>query len=237
MDSSGRSFRAPRSARSRCSSPARRSLWALLVAWRCFVPARPSLPGISGALDSFRQFQRRLRLLSRSAFAGHAAGGHRRGIPHPHLFRRLHVGRSELLPLLRLPESVHVFHADAGAGQQLPGDVHRVGGRGAGVVSADRVLVHERFGGVGRKESVHRQPHRRLRISDCPVPDHPAFRLADVHPGVRAGGADRAGKRRRGIAYRDRNSADGGRLRQVGADSALRLAAGCDGRPDAGLAL
>ena len=26
------------------------------------------------------------------------------------------------------------------------------------------------------KESVHRQPHRRFRISDRAVPDHPAFR-------------------------------------------------------------
>ena len=32
----------------------------------------------------------------------------------------------------------------------------------------------------------------------------------------------------------DWHSVDGGSVRQVGADSALRLAAGCDGRPDAG---
>ena len=45
----------------------------------------------------------------------------------------------------------------------------------------------------------------------------------------------RAGNRRRRPAHRDRPAADGRRRRQVGADSALRLAAGRDGRPDAGL--
>ena len=43
-----------------------------------------------------------------------------------------------------------------------------------------------------------------------------------------------AGDRWRRTADGDRNSVDGWRLRQVGADSALRLAAGRDGRPDAG---
>ncbi len=38
-----------------------------------------------------------------------------------------------------------------------------------------------------------------------------------------------------GVADRDRHPADGGRVRQIGADSALRLAAGRDGRPYAGL--
>ena len=167
--------------------------WALSVALR-FSSVRPSLPGICGPLDPLRQFQRRLRFLSRPTFAGHAAGRHRSRIPHPHLLRRLHVGRPRLLPLLQLPEPVHVLHADAGAGQQLPADVHRLGGRGPGVVSADRVLVHERFGGVGGKESVHRQPHRRLRISDRPVPDHSAFRLAGLYEGIRSGPAHRCRK-------------------------------------------
>ena len=175
---------------------------------------RPSLPGISGPLDPLRQFQRRLRFISRSTLAGHAAGRHRSGIPHPHLFRRLHVGRPQLLPLLRLPEPVHVFHADAGAGQQLPADVHRLGGRGPGVVSADRVLVHERFGGIGGKESVHRQPHRRLRIPDRTLPDHSAFRLAGLHEGIRLRRASPRRSGNRDSAHHSRNSADGGRLRQ-----------------------
>ncbi len=44
-----------------------------------------------------------------------------------------------------------------------------------------------------------------------------------------------AGDCGRRTAHGDWHSADGGRVRQVGADSALRLAAGCDGRPDSGL--
>ena len=43
-----------------------------------------------------------------------------------------------------------------------------------------------------------------------------------------------AGDRQRRAAHRDRNSADGGRLRQVGADSALCLAARRHGRPNSG---
>ena len=144
------------------------------------------------------------------------------------------MGRSQLLPLLRLPEPVHVFHADADPGQQLPGDVHRVGGRGPRVVSADRILVHQRLGGIGWKKSLHRQPHRRLRIPDCTVPDHPALRHAELHSSLRTGPAHRAGNCRGRPPHRDRHSADGRRLRQVGADSALRLAAGCHGRSDAG---
>ena len=38
--------------------------------------------------------------------------------------------RRRLLPLLRLPESVHVLHAHVGAGRQLSADVRRLGGRG-----------------------------------------------------------------------------------------------------------
>ena len=49
------------------------------------------------------------------------------------------------------------------------------------------------------------------------------------------GAAARGRERRRRASDRDRDSADGRRVRQVGADSALRLAAGRDGRPDAGL--
>ena len=68
--------------------------------------------------------------------------------------------------------------------KQLPADVHRVGRRGSGVVSADRVLVHQRFGCCRRQEGIHRQPHRRLRISDCAVSADQAFRIARLHAGI-----------------------------------------------------
>ncbi len=50
-----------------------------------------SLPRILCTLDPLGQLQRRLRVLSRSAFAGHVASGHGSWISDPHLFGRLHV--------------------------------------------------------------------------------------------------------------------------------------------------
>ena len=138
-----------------------------------------------------------LRVLSRSAHAGHAAGRDRRRLPDPYLFGRLHVGGRRLLPLLHLPEPVHVLHAHAGAGRQLSADVHRLGRRGPRVLSADRFLVHQRFGRLRRKESIHRQPHRRLRLPDRAVPADQAFRLAGFRPGLSAVAAAARGDRRR----------------------------------------
>jgi len=57
---------------------------------------------------------------------------------------------------------------DAGAGQQLSDDVSSGGARGSGlgIVSADRVLVHQRIFQPGRsrgkKKAFHRQPNRRF---------------------------------------------------------------------------
>src|SRR5213078_724065 len=47
-------------------------------------------------------------------------------------------------------------HVDAGACEQLSGDVYRLGGRGTGVVSADWILFPARFRRIGRQESIHR---------------------------------------------------------------------------------
>src|ERR1022692_3815093 len=56
-------------------------------------------------------------------------------------FARLHGARRGLLPFLRLHEPVHVLHAHAGAGGQLPGDVRGLGRRGVMQLSADRLLL------------------------------------------------------------------------------------------------
>src|SRR5438105_2347790 len=80
-------------------------------------------------VNSLRQLPGGLRVLPRPACAGDAAGCYRCWLPDSHLLRRLHVGRERLLPLLRLPEPFHVFHADADPGEQLPADVHWLGGR------------------------------------------------------------------------------------------------------------
>src|SRR5262249_41884726 len=74
-----------------------------------------------------------------------------------------------------LSEPVHVLHAHAGARQQLFVAVYRLGGGGARFVSSDRLLVHQGFRNLGRQEGVHRQPHRRLRISDRAVLDDQHF--------------------------------------------------------------
>ena len=61
------------------------------------------------------------------------------------------------------------------------------------------------------------------------------FGTLQYRSAVAAGQPVSGGERGRRTADRDRPAAAGGRDRQVGADSALRLAAGRDGRPDAGL--
>ncbi len=131
-------------------------------------------------LDGGGQLLRRLRLLARPAVAGHAADRHRRRLRHPHLLRRLHGARGRLLPLLRLPQPLHVLHADADPGQQLSADVRRLGGRRPGVVPAHRLLVPEALGGECRQEGVHHQPCRRLRIPDRAVSADQALRNAAV---------------------------------------------------------
>ena len=190
--------------------------------------------GISGALDARWRIQRGFCLLPGPAFPGHAAGGDGRGISDPRLQHWLYVGGPKFLPVLHLSEPVPVLHADPGTGWQLSPDVCGMGRRGSGFLSADRVLVYERLGRLGGQEGVHRQPYRRLRLSDWAVPDHPAFRFAELYTCVRGCRAIGAGNRRRGISDGNCIVADGWSGGKVGADSLVCLAAGRDGRPNAG---
>ena len=103
---------------------------------------------------------RRCRLPARSAVLHLAAVRDRRGHAHPHLLDRLHGARRRLLPLLRLPEPVHVLHADADPGEQLCADVRRLGGRGPVLVPADRLLLPAPLGLDRGEQGIHRQPHR-----------------------------------------------------------------------------
>ena len=138
--------------------------------------------------------------------------------------------------LLLVPEPLRLVHAGAGARRQLPGDVRRLGRRRPLLVPADRLLVHEEVGRRRRQEGVHRQPHRRLRVHPRDAADVRDLRRRSTSRSVAAAAAARAP--RDGRLGRDDHrdaAAVPRRDRQVGADSALRLAAGRDGRPDAGL--
>ena len=84
-----------------------------------------------------------------------------------------------------------------------------------------------------RQESFHREPHRRLRLLAWHVSaSFSDFRDAGFQPGCFSDAAGEAASG--GVLTADRAAAVRGRLRQVGAVSAVRLAAGCHGRPHAG---
>ena len=78
------------------------------------------------------------------AVGGDDAGRHGRRLADPRLQRRLHARGPRVRALLRVPQSVRLLHAGAGARRQLPGDVRRLGRRRALLLPADRVLVHAR---------------------------------------------------------------------------------------------
>ena len=70
-------------------------------------------------LDFSRNVPRRIRSASRSTDRRDAAGRDRSRLAHPHLFDRVHGARRRLLPLLLVPESVHVFHAHPDSRREL----------------------------------------------------------------------------------------------------------------------
>ena len=73
-------------------------------------------------------------------------------------------GDERLLPLLRLPEPLHVRDVRADPRRQLPAHVPRLGGRGPLLVPADQLLVPQEEREPGGQEGLPRQPRRRLRL-------------------------------------------------------------------------
>ncbi len=191
-----------------------------------------------------RRTESRHRVLARSAVDDHGADNHRRRRPHPYLFDRLHARRRRLLALLRMAQPVHLRDAGAGARRQHVADVRRLGRRRAVLVRADRVLVQGAGEHDGRQQGVHREPRRRPGVRDCALQfvRRPAGgRTSDAGDArgrtVRAAAAGSAYRFRRIFigppAGGIRHAADVYRRdRQVGADSAVRLAARRDGGSD-----
>ena len=141
--------------------------------------------------------------------------------------------RRRLLALLRLPEPVHVLHVGAGAGRELPAAVCRLGRRGPGELPADRLLLPKTSAANAGKKAfvVNRIGDFGFLLAMFLLIAH--FGSLNFTPGLRD---DRpaSGVAGRAFSYRDRAAAGAGRGGQVGADSAVRVAAGRDGGPDAG---
>ena len=189
-----------------------------------------------------------LGIPSRSAFLRHGAGRHRCRLPDSRLLRRVHGARRRVLPLLRLHESLHVRHADAGLGEQYAVDVRGVGRRRPVQLLADRFLFLEKVGFRCGEKSVHRESHWGCGLypRDSPrrsdIGHHPVYFQGFAGRGRRfrnsTGAQGSCGRTRIGPwrAGADRHRAiavcrSGG---EIGADSPVRLAPGRDGRADAG---
>ena len=115
-------------------------------------------------VDRRRRLRRRDQLPGRLADRDAAAGREHRGLPRPRVLDRLHGRRPRVLALLRLPQPVHVQHAAADPGRQLPDAVRGLGGGRPVQLRADRLLVQEAIRGRRGEEGVRRQPDRRLRV-------------------------------------------------------------------------
>ena len=148
-----------------------------------------------------------------------------------------------VLALLRLPEPVHLRDADAGARRQPAADVRRLGGRRPVLLRADRLLVQ----GPGQRHA----PATRRSSSTASATSASCSALFLLFWALDRGRASRTlifreiaqlrprcsqGQIFWGFAGADVRHAAAlrRRHRQVGADSAVRLAARRHGRPDAG---
>ena len=172
----------------------------------------------------------------RSALGDDDPRRHRHRAADPYLFDSLHARRAarRIRALLLLSQPVLLLHARARAGQQLPDHVRRLGRRGPVLVPAHRLLVREEERVGRRKESLHRQPGGRLGLRARCLPGLLHLRHARF-PCCRERGrcdAGRGGVRRH---LPDLPAPLHRRDRQERADSVVCLAAGRDGRSDAGV--
>ncbi len=151
------------------------------------VPRRACGPHFQRAalhLDHQRRRHDATRFPDRQAVGHDDAGRHFRVADGACLHHRLHGRRSRLPALLQLHLAVHVLDADAGDEQQLPAAVLRLGSGGAGVLSADRLLVHPSDRDLRQPEGLHGQPGRRSRLPARHRADPGLFRHARLRKSV-----------------------------------------------------
>ena len=163
----------------------------------------------------------------------------RHRVPDPRLLDRLHGRRAarQRRALLLLPEPVLLLHAhcSSSAANFL---VMFVGWEGVGLCSYLLIgyWFEKKSAADAGQEGVHHEPDRRLGLPAGHVPGLLHVRHARLpRGGGRRGGAGRSRRRRFGDAVDHHAPAVRRRDGQERADSALRLAAGRHGGPDAGL--
>ena len=141
---------------------------SMILSWIAFVAGRlrrittcamPVFTWMHG-----RRSQGRLVAAHRHADRGDAGGGQHRVGLRASLFDRLHARGPVPAALLRLSVAVHLRHADAGDRRQPGAAVLRLGRRGPGELSADRLLVSEAGSERRRDQGLRRQPRRRFRL-------------------------------------------------------------------------
>ena len=181
------------------------------------------------------------RVPGRPVDGDHAGHGVRRVDLGRHLLARLHARErragARLRTVLRVSRALRVFDVRAGARGQLPAVVRRVGTGRTVQLSADRLPLPATGRGRGGEEGVPGQPDRRLRFRPGRAADLSDLRNPQLRRRVR-------GRRRRHGPTRPDHHASvadhrpvaavwsGGQERSI---AAVRVVAGCDGRPVARL--
>ena len=156
-----------------------------------------------------------------------------------YLFHWIYEGGLRVLPVFCVHEPVRVLYDGAGHGEQLHFAVPGLGGGGAVELPLDRVLLSAAVGGGGGEEGVHHEPDRGLRVWDrdfCDLPgvgDVPVLRRGERGAGAGGDGAVAGGGDDADEVHSV--SPDAGGVREVGAVSVARVAAGRDGGSDAGV--
>ncbi len=111
-------------------------------------------------VDPGRRFQDPLQPVPGQPDGRDVAGGHDHRHARPRLFHRLHGARRQPLALLCISQPVHVQHAAAGPGRELPAGVRGLGAGRPIQLPAHRLLVLQAQRGARQQEGLPDQPGR-----------------------------------------------------------------------------